>query len=136
MKSNKSPMPKWAKAPEWIIAYFEKAMSDHPGVELRKMFGYPVAFIHGQMACGVFQSSLMMRLSETDRAEFLEKYHTKLFEPMPGRPMKEYVLIPESLMNEPGKLSPWIKRSLDFTGSLLNKERVKAKSKQRRRESD
>ena len=69
----------------------------------------------------------MMRLSDSDRKAFLEKYDTKLFEPMPGRPMKEYVLIPDTLMKESKQLRPWIERSLAYAGSLPKKQRPKDK---------
>jgi hypothetical protein len=57
MSTSKRSMPKWTKAPDQLVAYFEEIMSGRPGVELKKMFGYPVAFTNGQMACGVFQES-------------------------------------------------------------------------------
>jgi TfoX/Sxy family transcriptional regulator of competence genes len=127
-------MPKWTKAPEKLVAFFEEIMGGCPGVELKKMFGYPVAFTNGQMACGVFQDSLMMRLSDSDRKTFLEKYDTKLFEPMPGRPMKEYVLIPATLMNETKQLKPWLEKSLAYAGSIPKKQKPKAKESKKKQE--
>jgi TfoX/Sxy family transcriptional regulator of competence genes len=134
MSTNKRPMPKWTKAPDQLVAYLEEIMGGHPGVELKKMFGYPVAFTNGQMACGVFQESLMMRLSYSDRKNFLEKYDTRLFEPMPGRPMKEYVLIPDTLINEAKLLRPWIEKSLAYVGSIPKKPKPKAKASKKKQE--
>ena len=77
-------MPKWTKAPEALVALFERSTATIPDVEGRKMFGYPAAFIRGQMFSGLFQSSMILRLSPDDRAQFLEEFGATAFEPMPG----------------------------------------------------
>jgi TfoX/Sxy family transcriptional regulator of competence genes len=79
------------------------------------------------MFAGVFQSILFFRLSPQDQTEFRGKFKdAKQFEPMAGRPMKDYVVIPESVLGNKTALGEWMTRSYDFTASLPEK---KAKTK-------
>jgi TfoX/Sxy family transcriptional regulator of competence genes len=111
-------MPKWTKAPQHLIELFHEVTAEMPGVELRKMFGYPVAFVSGQMFFGLFQDRMMIRLAESDRTAFLQKYKTTLFEPTPGRPMREYAEVPESLICSSAQLIAWLLKSAAYASSL------------------
>jgi TfoX/Sxy family transcriptional regulator of competence genes len=118
MPSEKRAMPKWTKAPDTLVDQFNQLITGLPDTESKKMFGYPCAFSANQMFFGVFQSNLFLRLSESDRKTFIEKYKTNLFEPMPGRPMKEYALVPETLLKNPTDLKTWIKKSRMYVSQL------------------
>lgn len=111
-------MGKFRPAPEWIKELFANVIRGVPEAEPRKMFGYPCAFVNGQMLCGVFADRLMVRLSEEDRAKFLKLPGAKPFEPMPGRPMKEYVEVPRAMMESTAELRKWLKKSLAYAQSL------------------
>lgn len=75
------------------------------------MFGYPVCVLSGNMFMGLHEDSFILRLAEADRAEFLGRYDARLFEPMPGRPMKEYIVVPPSLVYDDAIISEWVRRS-------------------------
>jgi TfoX/Sxy family transcriptional regulator of competence genes len=93
------------------------------------MFGYDVYWINGNMFTGIFQSSIFFRLSPQDQKEFLEKYeNSRQFEPMEGRLMKEYIVVPESVLEDKGAVGEWMKRSFEYTLSLPEKK-AKAKAK-------
>lgn len=109
---------KWVKASEKIIETFEKIFPDLPGVEKRKMFGYSVTFINGNMFMGVHGNSIILRLPDNDREEFLRLKSARQFEPMPGRPMREYVVIPEWMFDDKFILSNWIEKSFEYTSGL------------------
>lgn len=109
---------KWIKASEKIIETFEKIIPNLPGVEKRKMFGYPVTFINGNMFMGVHGTSIILRLPDNDRKEFLKLKSAKQFEPMPGRPMKEYVVIPEWMFDDKFIINSWIEKSFEYTSGL------------------
>src|ERR1700722_20960812 len=51
---------KWTKSPEWLIQAFEHGLPMAPGVERRPMFGYPCAFVHRDVFCGVHQGDLIV----------------------------------------------------------------------------
>ena len=128
-KSKSSKMPKFKPAPEAVVTLFQAATSGLPDVEPRKMFGYPCAFVNGQMLTGVYEDRIMLRLSERDRAQFLKLPGAKLFEPMPGRPMREYVELPPSTMNSPAQLKRWLKRGLAYVETLPPKAKKIRKAK-------
>ncbi|MBM3707653.1 MAG: TfoX/Sxy family protein [Actinobacteria bacterium] len=109
---------KWIKASEEVINKFESIIPEIPGIEKRKMFGYPVTFINGNMFMGVHGNSIILRLSNDSRVEFLKLESAKLFEPMPGRYMKEYVVIPEWMFDNKPILYSWIDRSFEYTSGL------------------
>lgn len=56
----------------------------------------------------------MMRLSKKDRECFLQVPGTKPFEPMLGRMMKEYVEVPQKILESEDQLKQWLKKSLDY----------------------
>jgi TfoX/Sxy family transcriptional regulator of competence genes len=111
-------MPKFAPAPAAVVAAFEAATRGLPALEPRKMFGYPAAFLRGQMVCGVFQDRIMLRLGEADRAALLAMPGARPFEPMPGRAMREYVELPASLLRSPAKLRGWVERGVAYAATL------------------
>ena len=62
------------------------------------MFGYDV-WVNGNIFTGVFQNSIFFRVSPPDQKEFMGKYKdASQFEPMEGRPMKDYVVVLESVL--------------------------------------
>jgi len=121
-------MPKFAPAPAAVVAAFEVATRGLPDLEPRKMFGYPAAFLRGQMVCGVFQERIMLRLGEADRAALLAQPGARPFEPMPGRAMREYVELPESLLRSPAKLRGWVERGAAYAATLPAKRSPRKKS--------
>jgi TfoX/Sxy family transcriptional regulator of competence genes len=111
-------MEKWKPAPAEAVTAFESATSGLAGVEPRKMFGYSCIFVKGNMFVGLHEAGMVLRLPEEQRAEFLRLKGAGQFEPMPGRVMREYVVVPKLLFNAPEKLRAWVERSLDYASSL------------------
>jgi TfoX/Sxy family transcriptional regulator of competence genes len=109
---------KWKKAPESLVLRFGQALPNNPGIERRSMFGYPCAFFHGHMFCGLFEDQFIVRLPDAERTAFLKQPGAKVFEPMPGRPMKEYVLVPPAVVEREALLGGWLRQSLDYVGGL------------------
>ena len=118
-------MPKFTPAPAALVSVFESTLKDFPMAERRKMFGYPAAFVDGKMFAGLFQNHMMLRLPEAERDRFIADFKTRLFEVMPGRPMKEYGLVPPALLESPAALKRWMGKALAYTQSLPPK--VKAR---------
>ena len=118
---------KWEKPSQEILDLFEHIVPQGPIIERRKMFGLPCAFINNNMFIGVHQHSMILRLSEQDRTTFLELSDATRFEPMPGRIMKEYVVLTPAILNNEDQLSQWIKKSVNYVSSLPPKEKKKKK---------
>lgn len=91
-------------------------------VTLRPMFGNLSAFVSGNMFMGVFGEDFLVRLSEPDREELLKAEGSSVFEPMKGRQMKEYVVVPRAWRRDPSKIRPWVARSLDWSSKIPAKK--------------
>jgi TfoX/Sxy family transcriptional regulator of competence genes len=112
------------KSPPELIDLFHAVMPGPPATG-RKMFGYPAGFVNGNMFIGLFQEEMILRLPENARHELLKVSGAKQFEPMPGRPMKEYVSLPKSLMDNRKELKTWIAKALEYGTSLKPKSKPK-----------
>ncbi len=117
----KRAMPSFTKAPGDLVRTFENAMENFPVATQRKMFGYPAAFVNGNMFAGLFQDRMFLRLSDEDRAAIRKEYGTPLFEPMPGRPMRGYVEVPRYVLKSPRLLRTWLAKGMEYTKTLLPK---------------
>ena len=115
--------PKFEKTPPKLAAAFEAAQPK--GSELKKMFGYPAFFVGGNMFAGTFGPNVVIRLPEDERAKAL-KEGCAAFEPMAGRPMKEYVVLPAKAGSDPAALRRWIGRGAAYAAGLP-KEKPKGK---------
>ncbi len=113
----------WRKSPEELIERFGELVPRDPRVEQRKVFGYPAAFAGGNMFMGLHQDNLILRLPEPHRADLLSLDGASVFEPMPGRPMREYVVVPPALLSDSDAIRLWAARALDYGASLPGKKK-------------
>jgi TfoX/Sxy family transcriptional regulator of competence genes len=113
----KREMPTFAKSPAELVARFGEVLDRHPEAERRQMFGYPAAFVGGNMATGLFADKWMVRLPE-DAIPSAKASGATDFEPMPGRPMKSFVVIPERDVADDTKIVEWVARGLAHAASL------------------
>jgi TfoX/Sxy family transcriptional regulator of competence genes len=109
-------------ADENFKEFFRSILPDDPGITIRPMFGNISAFVNGNMFAGLFGNDLFVRVSEESRKELLEKKGASLLEPMKGKPMKEYVVIPKTWHRQPETVRLWVTRSLDWTSRLPPKK--------------
>ena len=95
--------------------------------EMRLTFGCPSYFTAGaNLFCGVFEDNLFLRLSEPDRGEFFLAFPgASTFEPVKGKPMHEYVVLPEEVIAAPEKLELWLSRSFAYAAALPPKKKKK-----------
>ena len=105
---------KWRKSPPALIEAFDAALPSDPQAERRQMFGYPCAFVHGHMFAGLHQENLIVRLDERGRAELLLVPGAETFEPLPGRVMREYVVVPPRIVGNGFALREWLERAFAF----------------------
>jgi TfoX/Sxy family transcriptional regulator of competence genes len=114
-------MPPIPKPDDESKAFFESVVPDHPDVRIRPMFGNSAAFVNGNMFMGLFGSDVFVRLPDGDRDALAAEGGTP-FAPMPGRPMKEYVVLPESWRDDPKRVGEWAARSLEWAEELPPKQ--------------
>jgi len=98
-------------------------LPDDPRITIRPVFGNISAFVNGNMFAGLFGNDLFVRLSEESRRELLDKKGASLLEPMKGKPMKEYVVVPKAWRNQHETARLRVTRSLDWTSRFPPKRR-------------
>ncbi|MGC9323657.1 MAG: TfoX/Sxy family protein [Desulfomonilia bacterium] len=109
---------KFSPIPEHLKALLEDAVKDYPSMK-KTMFGCPAYFVNSNIFTGAFQDTVFLRLSSGDRAEILDSHPDVLpFEPLPGRIMREYVTIPNTLYQDPDFLHHWLKKSHAYASGL------------------
>ncbi|MFW9981337.1 MAG: TfoX/Sxy family protein, partial [Candidatus Thorarchaeota archaeon] len=93
----------------------------------KKMFGGLAFFINRNMFTGTHQSKFFLRLSAEDREDALAQDNITVFEPRKGMVMSEYIVLTESLFDEPSKLEVLFTKSVSYVSSLPPKEPPKKK---------
>ena len=109
---------KWRRSPEALVKRFEEITKNLNNIEPRKMFGYPCAFCNGHLFVGLHQENMVLKLDDDDRDEFFKKYRSRPFEPMAGRIMREYVMLPQEVIASDKPMKEWLQRSLAYVKSL------------------
>ena len=105
--------------PEKVDLY-AKLVATNPDVE-QKGESVPYTSLNGNMFSYLHASGAMaLRLPEAERAKFLAKYKTTLFEAY-GIVQKEYVTVPDALLAKTDELKPYFKKSFEYAKSLKPK---------------
>jgi len=119
----------WEKSSADLVVLFREITPEGPNIQQKPMFGYPCAFVNGNLFAGLFRESMMFRLSPSDQAAFLDLPGTAEFEPMPGRRMKGYVLYIDPLSGNKSDLANWMRCAEEFASHLPPKKKAAAKKK-------
>ena len=118
----------WPKSPADLQERFETAVAGVEGLEQRQMFGYPAGFIGGNLTTSLHQESWIVRLPDAERQERLDAGWAA-FEPMPGRPMRGYVALPDEVAADPDQARAWVERAAAYVRTLPPKVPKPRKSK-------
>jgi TfoX/Sxy family transcriptional regulator of competence genes len=119
----------WTKSPQSLVDLFSACLPDRPGLERRQMFGYPAAFVNGNMFAGLFQDGAMARLPPTARAALEAEFDARPFEPMPGRPMRAYLALPQDILDDEDRLTALLAEAFVFTSAMPPKIKAPRKVK-------
>ncbi len=113
----------WKKAPEELVQFLSQKMKSVK-CDYRKMFGYPAYFINGNMFAGIHGEKLFVRLPEAEVEEIMNaKLNVTCFEPMPGRAMAGYVVLPKSVYSNEKLFDKWLNKSVNYVSSLPPKQK-------------
>jgi hypothetical protein len=108
---------KMEKAPPDLVERFGAFMEKRfPDVERRKMFGYPAAFVNGNLATGLFAASWFVRLPEAEATGM------ETLTPMADRPMRGYYILPPDTVADDDALTPMVRAAIRFTRELPPKK--------------
>ncbi len=100
------------------IAAFDAAFPPDERAVRKKMFGMPAGFVNGNMFYGVFADGVVLRLSKESLVELHGQEGVGAFEPMPGRPWKEYVHASAEVWGGSEQLADWALEALEHTAKM------------------
>ena len=89
------------------------------GATRKKMFGGTCHLINGNMICGVYKDSLVLRLGEEQGRKALKEPHVRPFD-VTGKPMKGWVMVEKDGF-EGQFLDQWLEKARMFAESLPSK---------------
>lgn len=104
----------WKKSSPALVERFGQALPQHAGLVRKPMFGYPAAFINGNMICGLFEESVVARLGRDAVAKLVETGAAERFAPIPGRSMGGFAVVPPSAASDVQSLAFWLKQALEY----------------------
>jgi TfoX N-terminal domain len=111
-------MPDFAKSPAELVERFDTVAADFPAAQRRLTFGYPCLYVGGNMVSGLFGSSWHVKLGPNERRELEAIPGTAPFEPMPGRPMTGFTLLPPSIIDDDVAIHRWVQRAIEYGATL------------------
>jgi len=88
-----------------------------PTITMKPMFGNLAGFVNGNMFAGLFGEDLFVRLPD-DEAAAVRSDGGRDFEPVPGRAMRGYVLVPQDWRARPHAVAPLVERALELTSRM------------------
>jgi hypothetical protein len=114
-------MPTFSKSPPELVERFGAVLDRYPAAARKKMFGYPAAFVGGNMATGLFADRWVVRLPDAE-IEAAKAAGAGSFEPVPGKPMKAFVAIPQADVDDDVAVAAWVERGLAHAASMPPKK--------------
>lgn len=115
------PMPSFTKSPPELVERFAAILDRYPDAERKKMFGYPAAFVAGNMATGLFADHWVVRVAD-EATEDARRRGASTFEVMPGKPMKSFLVIPPDDVESDAAIAAWVELGMANAGSMPAKE--------------
>ena len=94
-----------------------RRLAGRQGLSERRMFGCLAFFLHGNLACGVHEDELIVRVNPDEVESLLKQRHTRRFD-LSGRPMKGWLLV---RVAQPAALSRWVDRGIAYAATLPRK---------------
>jgi TfoX/Sxy family transcriptional regulator of competence genes len=106
---------------------FQRLLPEAPNITQRPMFGQLAGFVNGNMFLCLFGDRIAVKLSGPKAEELLAIDGAEPFEPMEGRPMKGYVVLPLDWHDEAKSADYWVEQSLAYVRTLPPKAPKKKK---------
>lgn len=109
------------------LALYEKLVATNPNVD-RKGATMPYTSLNGHMfSLLTKEGKLALRLPPEEREAFMSMYQTTLCE-QHGRVLKEYVEVPDALLEKTQELKKYFDASYAYVGSLKPKPTTRKKT--------
>jgi TfoX/Sxy family transcriptional regulator of competence genes len=101
-----------------IEAIIQSLYTGEPGLISKRMFG-GVCYLHdGNMAFGIYEDNLIVRLGSPEQAQQEINLGRALPFDITGKAMKGWVMIPKTRLAAAGDYRKWLDRGLAFAKTL------------------
>jgi hypothetical protein len=102
---------------EELAARARRALAGHPGLAEKRMFGGLCFLLRGNMTCGIRGDELMVRIGPDGWADALAQPHAREMD-FTGRSLRGFVYVAAAGIEDDDGLEYWVRRGVDFAGSL------------------
>ena len=102
---------------EGLAQRVRELLGEQPGFVEKKMFGGIGFILHGNMACGINQENLIVRVGPDQYEAALTRPNTRVFD-ITGRPMTGWVTVEPDGYESDEALTEWVRQGVDFARSL------------------
>lgn len=102
---------------EGLAQRVRQQLRDAGDVEEKQMFGGIAFMLQGNMACGVIDDELMVRVGPEKYEELLAEAGASEFD-FTGRPMKGWVKVSQDVLADDQVLGTWVERGIATARSL------------------
>jgi TfoX/Sxy family transcriptional regulator of competence genes len=109
------------RSPQPLVERFGRVLDRHPDVARRQMFGYPAAFVGGNLVTSLHRTDWVVRVPAADRDAALAS-GAGPFEPMAGRPMNGFVTLPADDRDDDDRAAAWVERAIAHGRTLPPKK--------------
>jgi hypothetical protein len=117
-------MADWATKDEALIERIDGLLAAAP-VRRKNMFGSSAWFLEAtdMMFAGAWGEAIMVRVGAERTSALIEAGDAESFDPMGGKPMREYVLLNADRIAEDDVLLVWLEESSQFAAGLPPKKK-------------
>ena len=107
-------------APADKVELYMRLLDTVPEIDSKSNFGSAYTAINGNMYTMISKHGVVgIRLPEPERNEFLQRYSSELFRGDPSwPPAKEFVAVPEHLLETTEALTPYLESSLRYVKEM------------------
>jgi len=102
---------------EGLAQRVREQLQEAPGYVEKKMFGGVCYLLDGNMACGILNEDLIVRVGAERYEASLQLPHTRKFD-ITGKPMKGWIMVSHDGHAADDDLSDWLQRGISFASSL------------------
>jgi hypothetical protein len=102
---------------EGLAQRVRETLGTRPGISEKKMFGGLCFLLRGNMTCGIRGDELMVRIGPDGWADALAQPHAREMD-FTGRSLRGFVYVAAAGIEDDDGLEYWVRRGVDFAGSL------------------
>ena len=102
---------------EGLAQIVREFLDEKPAYVEKKMFGGIGFLLQGNMACGIINNDLIVRVGPANYEDALKLPHSREFD-FTGRPMKGWVMVSVDGVDSEEVILKWVNKGVDFALSL------------------